>query len=64
MKRRWIAVMLAVNLVLSGSTLAFAAETDGSLPEALTVISEAETKDELIANGNRQRECGNKNGWR
>lgn len=50
MKRRWIAVMLAVNLVLSGSTLAFAAETDGSLPEALTVVSEAETKDELIAN--------------
>lgn len=51
MKRKWMAVLLAVNLVLSGSTLAFAAETDGSSPETSAVdASETGTKDESAGN--------------
>lgn len=51
MKRKWMAVLLAVNLVLSGSTLAFAAETDGSSPDTSAVgASETGTKDEPAGN--------------
>ncbi len=51
MKRKWMAVLLAVNLVLSGSTLAFAAETDGSSLETPAVdASETGTKDKSAGN--------------
>ena len=52
MKRKWMAVLLAVNLVLSGSTLAFAAETDGSSLETPAVdASETGTKDKSAGSG-------------
>lgn len=52
MKRKWVAVLLAVNLVLSGSTMVLAAETSGSLPDVPTVnVSAEETGDELAGSG-------------
>lgn len=52
MKRKWVAVLLAVNLVLSGSTMVFAAETDGSTPEVPAVNASVEgTGDELAGSG-------------
>lgn len=52
MKRKWVAVLLAVNLVLSGSTMVFAAETSESLPEVPAVnVSYEGTEDELAGSG-------------
>lgn len=52
MKRKWVAVLLAVNLVLSGSTMVFAAETSESLPEVPAAnVSYEGTEDELTGIG-------------